>query len=279
MNNKFSTVALKWQEQLACGGYDKRLKSWLDFYFFSKLSRTWRIIIGFIKLKPGSSVFEFGCGGGNQLVPLALNGYECYGIDCSKDVLDRCRILIGDVEKFIKNPLKIKLYEGEFLNFISDNIYDLVFNFGVIEHFINDKERNKAIQKMFNLCRPGGYVVSVVPNGTHPMRNKMREEGLGGYSVPEIDYDPKMMKDEMINAGAKEVLVIPHNLCGYLLMDTNISTLKRIIYYSIYYMVQFLPFLPWFQSDMSFKHATSLICIAKKYKQSFDSLSLSIINP
>jgi 2-polyprenyl-3-methyl-5-hydroxy-6-metoxy-1,4-benzoquinol methylase len=227
----------------------------------TRYSRTWKIILKAIKLKSGASVFEFGCGGGNQLVPLALRGYKCYGIDCSEDVLIRCRDFIVDSEHFAGKQFNIQLVCGDFLAYTSQSTYDLVFNVGVIEHFIDDHEREIAIHKMFSLCKPGGYVVSVVPNGQHPLRECMRKEGLGGYHVPEIDYNCTMIADEMIKAGAERVQVIPHNLLGYLLIYPNISTFRKVSYRCLYYVAQVFPRI---RSQMICKHAASLICIARR---------------
>jgi hypothetical protein len=37
------------------------------------------------------------------------------------------------------------------------------------------------------------------------------------YDIPEVDYSPEALADEMKQAGASQVLVIPHNIGGYLL--------------------------------------------------------------
>src|SRR5712691_1626167 len=100
MNKVISSIAGKWQQELAAGGYENEVCNSRDFTRLTKLSRTWRYILTAANLKPGASVFEFGCGGGNQLVPLAVRGYKCSGIDCSEEVLVRCRQFISDVEKF-----------------------------------------------------------------------------------------------------------------------------------------------------------------------------------
>ncbi|MBI3766234.1 MAG: class I SAM-dependent methyltransferase [Ignavibacteriales bacterium] len=261
MSDEISTVAMKWREELARGGYERKLGNWKEFSSLRRLSRTWKIILKAIKLKPGSTVFEFGCGGGNQLIPLALNNYKCRGIDCSEDVLVHCKSFIADAERFARKPLGIQLVYGDFLAYSSEDKYDLVFNFGVIEHFIDDHEREIAIKKMFSLCKPGGYVVSVVPNGQHPLRTRMRREGLGGYHVPEIDYNCASISDEMMKAGAEQVLVIPHNLFGYLLIDENISVLRKIFHHLFHYIAQIIPRV---RSRITCKHAASLICIGRR---------------
>jgi SAM-dependent methyltransferase len=261
MSDEISTVAMKWQEELARNGYEKRLENRKDVIRLSRFSRTWKIIFKTIKLKPCASVFELGCGGGKQLIPMALGGYKCSGIDCSAEVLHRCKDLMSDVERLSGKPLDVQLIHGDFLAFSAQDSYDLVFNFGVIEHFIDDHERETAIRKMFSICKPGGYVVSVVPNGQHPLRERMRKDGLGGYRVPEIDYNSALMVDEMRKAGAREVRVIPHDLFGYLWIDHTCSAYRKTIYHCIYYIAQLFPRV---QSGVTRKHAASLICIAKR---------------
>src|SRR5436190_540419 len=88
------------------------------------------------RLAHHASVFEVGCGGGNQLLPLALRGLRCVGIDCSEEALDRCRRLVADAERFGGRSLDVGLHHGDFLHFIGRGAFDLVFNFGVVEHFL-----------------------------------------------------------------------------------------------------------------------------------------------
>lgn len=255
-----SPVTERWRQELAHGGYARRLTSRRDFLRIRRFSRTWRCILGITKHKPGTSFLEFGCGGGDQLIPLALNGYKCVGIDCSPHVLGKFRALLGDVEIYTRKPLEIELISGDFFSYSSDRRYDCVFSFGVIEHFLDERERAAAIEKKFALCKAGGYVVSVVPNGQHPLRERMRKEGLGGYVVPEIDYDAHMLASEMRRAGAVNVSVVPNNLFGYLLVDSNASTLRQTLNRYLYYGAQLIPRVI---VQRAYRHAGSLVCIAR----------------
>src|SRR5437899_9401752 len=97
---RFSDIARRWQSELEAGGYERRITTSAEFRRLLRLSRTWRTILKATRLRPGAAVFEFGCGGGNQLIPLALHGYRCAGIDCSEYVLARFRRLMADAERF-----------------------------------------------------------------------------------------------------------------------------------------------------------------------------------
>src|SRR3989442_2768821 len=122
---------------------------------------------------------------------------------------------MAEAERLSGRRLSIRLHHGDFLDFRSDEPHELVFNFGVIEHFLDDDERRRAVARMFSLCAPEGHVVSVVPSGTHPLRARMRAEGLGGYRVPEMDYTPALLEAEMRAAAPSYVRYIPHNPFGY----------------------------------------------------------------
>jgi len=257
---RFSDTARRWQAELEAGGYERRITTSAEFRRLLRLSRTWRTILGATRLRPGAAVFEFGCGGGNQLIPLALHGYRCAGVDCSEDVLARFRRLMADAERFSGRRLSIRLHHGDFLDFRSDEPHELVFNFGVIEHFLDDDERRRAVARMFSLCAPGGHVVSVVPSGTHPLRARMRAEGLGGYRVPEIDYTPVLLEAEMREAGASAVRVIPHNLFGYRLL-VPATAFPRLGHRLVFWGAQLLPRV---SSRFTVRHASSFICVARK---------------
>src|SRR2546427_11325989 len=103
---RFSDIARRWQAELEAGGYERRITTSAEFRRLLRSSRTWRTILKATRLRPGAAVFEFGCGGGNQLIPLALHGYQCAGIDCSEDVLARCRRLMADAERFSGRRLR-----------------------------------------------------------------------------------------------------------------------------------------------------------------------------
>jgi SAM-dependent methyltransferase len=256
-----SSVAERWRRELAEGGYAQSANTPARVRRLSRFSRSWRTIVTTCRLSPPASVLEVGCGGGAHLLPLALNGYRVVGIDCSAAVLARCRALIRQVEAVIARPLPIELVEGDFLAYATSAQYDLVFNFGVVEHFIDDAERRGAIDRMFAMCKPGGWVVSVVPSGAHPMRARVRAEGLGGYRVPEIDYTAELLEEEMRGAGACHVDVVPHNLFGYLLVDPDGAAVVKALRRALYYAGQLLPRS---RGGFTSRHAYAFICAGRK---------------
>ena len=196
------------------------------------------------------------------MVELALNGWHCEGIDASPDVLQKAKRYVEEVQYFSGQPLPVKFQEGDFVHHQSVSTYDLVFHVGVIEHFLDEAERAHVLQKMWAATKSGGYTVSVVPSGTHPLREKMKRLHLGGYLVPEIDYTDERMQNELQMLTGATCTVLPHNIFGYLLIDSGpwwLRAAKRIYYYAF----QLVP-VKWLPRVFAFRHAGTLIGIAKK---------------
>ncbi len=258
-----SKVAEQWTQSLRKEGYEHTCKNKHEFKKIKKLSRIWKRILSKIDLTPGSSCFEVGCGGGIHLVRLALNGFLVKGIDCSPDVINRAKNFIRQVGKFDDRVSPIHIYVGDFLSegyeFSISDKYDLVFDFGVVEHFLKKSERLEFIKRKFQLVKEGGWVVSVVPSGKHPYREMQRNEGLGGYHVPEINYTPELLKAEMLECGSKEVFVLPHNIMGYL----NIHPKQNVVRKGTFYLSQILP-QRLFKKNFLYKHAFSYIALGRK---------------
>ena len=261
-------VADKWRTAWKKSGFEFSVSGKRGCKKLGKFPRAWKRIFKEIKTNPFSrndlNIFEVGCGGGNQLIMFALNGWKCVGLDCSKEVLERAKNYIQEASVICKNNLDVTFICEDFLNYApaNDLKFDIVFHVGVLEHFLDESERLIFLKKMFGLAKPEGYVVSIVPSGVHPLRQKMRQLKLGGYDIPEIDYDAFLIEKEFKQCGAKEMKIFPHNILGYFLIDNKnliISTFKRLVYYFFQIMPPFaMP--PGFAS----KHASTLIGIAKK---------------
>ncbi|MEK7144172.1 MAG: class I SAM-dependent methyltransferase [Patescibacteria group bacterium] len=267
MNNQSSkTVASRWEDALKSEGYKHSIKNKAERRRIKKFSRVWRRIFKYIpeniRLAEDKSVFEFGCGGGKHLAQFLFNGWRVAGIDCSTEVLKRAENYLREVKQICGCQKDFNLICGDFLDYKSDNKYDIVFNVGVIEHFLDDIEREKALKKMFDIAKNGGYVISIVPSGNHPLRQRMKEKCLGGYGIPEIDYTPEIMENEMRRCDVKNILILPHNIMGYRIINDEKGVL-RLIDLFLYYIFQIIP-LNLFPKSFLYRHAMTLIGIAKK---------------
>lgn len=107
----------------------------------------------------GKRIIEIGCGSGFTTLALAQRGAHCALLDVSPVALERAaaafaRAGLPPPEQFLQNALHSSLPAES---------YDLVWNGGVIEHFVDDGKR-LLLEEMIRLCAPGGVVVVLVPN-------------------------------------------------------------------------------------------------------------------
>ncbi|MFA5109847.1 MAG: class I SAM-dependent methyltransferase [Desulfobaccales bacterium] len=266
MIEHYKDVSLKWEEELKGEGYEYHVREVKDCRQL-KLSRVWKRIFketqftNSLKLR----ILEVGCGGGLHLAKLAAMECECVGIDVSMEVLARAENYFNEIRSVCGIELDIKLIAEDFYDLDRADLrgyFDLVFNFGVIEHILDESARLRFMKKKYELTKDGGYIVSMVPNGSQPLRDKMRRMNLGGYNIPEIDYDQHLMEEEFKAIGAREITILPHNLFAYLLME-KINPFMDLLLKLFYLGMQIVPwaFLP---RKFCYRHAGSLIGIARK---------------
>ena len=261
-----ASVTVAWRQVLKEEGYEPPVISARTCLKYRLLSRAWRRILGHTGLGRFAPVraLEFGCGGGVHLVPLYANGWHCTGVDCSEEVLARAR-RYAEAARNGPCPARgqIDLVCHDFIDFDpGETRFDLAYQFGVLEHFLDDAERLRYLRKMFEVTRPGGFVVSAVPNGCHPLRREQREHGLGGYRIPEIDYSPAQIGEEMRKCGATAVKVLPHDLFGYSRIRDR-RGIRKVADDLRYYLFQ-APFFHFMPASFLTRHAYWLIAIACK---------------
>lgn len=267
INRSASNVTEAWKNQLKEGGYEAPSVSLSLKIKLTFLTRMWRRILKHTghKLSTPTRVLEFECGGGAQLVPLFSNGWSCVGVECSDEVLSRAKQYVKQVVdgKLLRSDKgTIEFVCDDFVNYTTNELFDMTFQFGVLEHFLNDEERLCYLQKMFDLTKAGGFIVSAVPNGEHVFRQEQRTLGLGGYIIPEIDYTVELLKEEMVRCGASSVNVLTHDLMGYRKIQ-QAQRLHKIIDLVIYFIWQ-IPLCQALPLTYRRRHAYWLIAIGKK---------------
>lgn len=262
-NKSSNEVVEAWKTQLQENENDyKEIFTIKDYQRFRKRpNRIWQRIFKFIRTKKNPSFFEVGFGGGKNLVQIALAGYKASGIECSADAVKRCQNYIKEAEKISGRVFNIDLILGDFFGLETKEKYDVIFNFGVIEHFLNKADRLNMWIKKKQLLSSGGLAVCYVPSGVHVRRVLMREKKLGGYNIPEVDYSPQSLKEEMEEAGFKNVKVYPIQLFGYLLHIPPPQGFTKICCYLLYYIANyFYKILP---DGFRIKHGYNLLAIGE----------------
>ncbi|MBU0929636.1 MAG: class I SAM-dependent methyltransferase [Nanoarchaeota archaeon] len=99
---------------------------------------------------------EIGCGTSSLLLKLANNFKKCVGLDISNEAL---KISSNNAERLkIKN---VNFIKGDCFNLpIKNNIFDVVWSQGLIEHFENPL---KIIEEHYRVCKKGGVVLISTP--------------------------------------------------------------------------------------------------------------------
>lgn len=111
-----------------------------------------KILLYFIKkhAKPGSGVFDFGCGSGYLVGELQKMGYNAYGIDFEKEAIDY------GINSGIKN---LTLGSGNKSEY-PDESFDLIMALDALEHIENEKP---VITELSRVLKPGGHILITVP--------------------------------------------------------------------------------------------------------------------
>jgi len=111
-----------------------------------------------LKLAPGSSVLEVGCGAGFMAVALAQRGFHVQAFDSSEAMIEQAR---RNAEESLTNDLlTLKVRDVYSLDF-SDDSFDLVLAIGVIPWL---ERLEPAIQEMVRVIKPGGYIILTTAN-------------------------------------------------------------------------------------------------------------------
>jgi len=125
----------------------------------------------FVEAEPTGRILEVGCGVGTETALLVNDGYDAYGLD------------VPDLSKFwdqLGNS-KERYFAGDAARLpFHDNIFDMVFSLGVIEHIgTSDGHadllenywdvRQSYANEMWRVTKPGGRILIACPNKSFPI--------------------------------------------------------------------------------------------------------------
>jgi SAM-dependent methyltransferase len=119
-------------------------------------------------LPPGARVLDIGCSKGRFIYQLQQRGYDCYGVEPSRDAAFAQQLMGADRIWHLsyREPLSIEA--------------DLVTMFEVLEH-IHEPHITAAL--VFQQIRPGGYFMGSVPNGAFIRAKVLPRRVFGIHSM------------------------------------------------------------------------------------------------
>lgn len=169
-------------------------------------STSFRRVIKLVGVTPPASILEAGIGSGAFSLAFAWAGYRVTALDCLPGVLAGARRGAQDIAGRVRRPIRFVCGDLEHPP-LKPGLFDLVFNEGVIEHWVDRKERRQLIGMMVSLARPGGAVCVIVPNGQHPRHEFWVTNHYPGYeSAPPMTlYGSASLYDDLVAAGLSGV--------------------------------------------------------------------------
>jgi len=167
-----------------------------------------RLIWQYAQLKPGSRVLEAGCGSGKFSVCFAMLGCSVTALDFSPVMLENAAALRQTVEHDT-GPLDMQFVSGDLENLeLGSDQFDLVFNEGVVEHWLDQRARRAVLSNMVRVAKPGGTVAVIVPNGHHPRMTYWMQNSPAFLSAPAmVRYDTQLLLSDLSSVGLVDLSI------------------------------------------------------------------------
>ncbi|MCA9407500.1 MAG: class I SAM-dependent methyltransferase [Candidatus Omnitrophica bacterium] len=152
---------------------------------FTKISWSKRRILNILKpyARSGQRALDAGCGSGFFSQFFCDAGMNTVSLDYSDEALaiakEKTRGRTQIVKKNLLDPLLPKDFQTRF---------DVIFSDGLLEHFPL-AQQNQIIQNFKALLKPGGVIVTFVPNKWSPW------EVIRPFYMPGIEEEPFILKD------------------------------------------------------------------------------------
>jgi ubiquinone/menaquinone biosynthesis C-methylase UbiE len=117
------------------------------------------IILKWIGKGHGERIGDIACGGGDLSLKLAKRGYTIYGLDLSREAIERTRIISKKNKncKFISGDAECMPYH--------DAIFDNVVCNCALEHF---REDLRALKEMRRVLKPSGILILTCDSFSYP---------------------------------------------------------------------------------------------------------------
>jgi ubiquinone/menaquinone biosynthesis C-methylase UbiE len=102
-------------------------------------------------------VLDVGCGTGVYVDELVKRGFSVYGLDISKEMVERSLLRI---EESKKTYVRLSVGDAELLPF-KENFFDLIISVGVLEYLPSEIN---ALSEFKRLLKPSGILIFTLPN-------------------------------------------------------------------------------------------------------------------
>src|SRR3989338_2127374 len=139
-------------------------KQWNEVYvndnFTKKPQRNLPQIANFFKLNNISRILDLGCGSGRNIVYLAKEGFEMYGLDISSEGVHKTKLWLK--KEGVNASLKVRSMYGKLP--YQKNYFDAIMCIRTLNHGTIQDIR-KAISEIKRILKPNGFIYLTVVKG------------------------------------------------------------------------------------------------------------------
>jgi SAM-dependent methyltransferase len=202
-----SQVGQAWSKHFETARETYRIEGGLSFLRKFARAPFVRLPFEYARLGAGSRVLEAGCASGKFSVCFAMLDCSVTALDFSPAMLENAQQLRRAVEREV-GALDITFVQQDLENVtLAPDQFALVFNEGVIEHWLDTRARRHVLAQMARVAKPGGTVAVIVPNGQHPLMTYWIEHAPGFISAPPmIRYTPALLRDDLTSVGLTTIV-------------------------------------------------------------------------
>ncbi|AZR72734.1 hypothetical protein BBF96_04605 [Anoxybacter fermentans] len=210
-----------------------------------------------------SKILDIGCGTGELVIALARRGYEAYGTDLSKEMIEKAK----ENSKKENIPPNFQIGDMRKLKALYHQPFDGMICFGnTIVHLNTVQEIKEFLQQVYELLNPGGIFIFQIVNYDRILDKGIKElplikndrKGLKLFRY--YDYDKK---NNLIHFRTRLVLKdkkeFNHGICLYPLRKSEINKIMNSIgFTNIEYFGNFR------ETDFDPKNSVALVGVARK---------------
>lgn len=151
---------------------------------FSKISWSKRRILEVLKArcKPNDFALDAGCGSGFFTKFFCDQGMVATALDYSENALQMARQATGGQAKLVVADMV-----NDSLSQVLSERFNVIFTDGLFEHF-STEDQNRIMLNLISVLKPGGYIVTFVPNRWSPW------ELIRPFFMPGIEEKPFVLQ-------------------------------------------------------------------------------------
>lgn len=160
----------------SCGYFDDGITD-LDAAQSAKLD----YVLAKLRLEPGMSILDIGCGYGSLVIRAAGHGARAHGITLSTVQFEEANRRIRELGLEDRATIELRDYRD-----LAGMQFDRIASIGMVEHVGREKQR-EYFSVAFNALRPGGLFLNHGIAEQSPGRNTPRNAFIENYVFPDGD--------------------------------------------------------------------------------------------